>query len=100
LASLGRAALFVLALLATFFLRFYETEPPQTTPVPDAIFYNGHIVTMNAASPAGQAIAISNGKFIAVGSSRAIEGMAGPNTRRLHLQGRTVLPGLADGPFS
>jgi predicted amidohydrolase YtcJ len=92
-----KVALLGLGLLAVLFLRSYGATQAATPP--EAIFYNGHIITMNAASPAAQAIAISDGKFVAVGNTNVIDRMAGPNTRRVDLRGRTVVPGLSDGHF-
>jgi predicted amidohydrolase YtcJ len=71
----------------------------QRPPAADAIFYNGHFITMDTSAPAAQAVAIAGGKFIEVGTNEAVQRMTGPNTRRVDLQGRTVVPGLADGHF-
>src|SRR5438309_543814 len=66
---------------------------------PDAIFTNGHFITMNSAAPAAQAIAVAGGKIVAVGSNAVIQRLAGSATRRIDLKGRTVVPGLADDHF-
>lgn len=66
-------------------------EPPQL------IFYNGKIVTVDAAFSIAQAVAIRGERFIAVGSDRAVLASAGPGTRVIDLHGRTVIPGLMDG---
>ena len=99
MAAMRKAVFVVLGSLVTLFLALYALGRPQAPPQPDAIFYDGHFVTMNAVAPTAQALAVSNGKFVAVGSSNAIERMAGPNTRRVNLHGRTVAPGLADDHF-
>ena len=99
MAPMRKVVFFALASLITCFLGLYAVGRPQAALQPDAIFYNGHIVTMNAVAPTAQALAVSNGRFVAVGSSNAIERMAGPNTRRVDLHGRTVVPGLADDHF-
>lgn len=62
----------------------------------DTIFYNGDITTLDKSKPVAQAVAIADGKFAAVGSNSEILAMAGENTRRIDLQGRSVLPGLFD----
>lgn len=62
----------------------------------DTIFYNGDITTLDKSKPVAQAVAIADGKFAAVGSNSEILAMAGDNTRRIDLQGRSVLPGLFD----
>lgn len=62
----------------------------------DLIIHNANIVTMDALTPRAQAIAVSNGRIVAVGTDDRILTMAGATTRRLDLAGRTVLPGLQD----
>src|SRR5262245_27222765 len=68
----------------------------QTPAAPDTILVNGHVITADAAFSIAEAIAIADGKFIAVGTNAAIRRTAGPNTRVIDLRGRTVIPGLAD----
>ncbi|MBM3794970.1 MAG: amidohydrolase [Acidobacteria bacterium] len=62
----------------------------------DAVLYNGKIVTVDAKFSITQAIAIRGDRIAATGTSRAMLALAGPNTRKIDLRGRTVLPGLAD----
>ena len=63
---------------------------------PDLILVNGTIITVDANDSITQAVAIRGDKIIAVGETTFIESLAGPNTRRIDLDGRTVLPGLLD----
>lgn len=63
---------------------------------PDRIFYNGDVITMDAANPAAQAVAIRGNTIVAVGSNAAIRKLAGPQTVLTNLGGRTVVPGLID----
>lgn len=51
-----------------------------------------HTVTGRAA----RAIAVSGERVLAVGSEEDLAGLAGPRTRRVDLQGRTVVPGFVD----
>lgn len=62
----------------------------------DTILENGKIVTLWAAHPQVQAVAIRSGRFVAVGSNDEIARLAGPATKRIDLHGRTVVPGLID----
>jgi len=64
--------------------------------VADAILVNGKIVTADRQFSMAQAVAIRDGKFLAVGSNAQIEALSGPNTVRTDLGGHTVLPGLMD----
>ena len=63
----------------------------------DTILVNGHVITVDVRFSIAEAIAISDGKFTAVGSSASIRRHAGPATRVIDLHGETVIPGLADG---
>lgn len=63
---------------------------------PDTIYYNGHIVTMWAAQPQAQAVAIRGNRFLLIGSDAEVRKLAGPATKLVDLHGRTVLPGLND----
>jgi predicted amidohydrolase YtcJ len=62
----------------------------------DTILVNGKIVTVDAQSSIREALAIRDGKIAALGSSADMRKLAGPQTRVVDLQGRTVIPGLID----
>ena len=62
----------------------------------DTILLNGKIVTLDAAAPAAEALAVRDGKIMAVGKSDDIRKLAGTGTRTIDLGGRTVIPGLID----
>ncbi len=67
----------------------------QSAPA-DLILSNAKIYTVDAAFSLAQAVAVRDGRFIAVGSTAQVGKLAGPRTRVLDLGGRTVIPGLAD----
>jgi len=61
------------------------------------ILHNGKIVTVDRRFTIGQAVAIRDGKIVAVGTDRAVGAAErGPKTEVIDLQGKTVLPGLVD----
>ena len=62
----------------------------------DSILINGKILTVDAKDSVAQAIAIANGKIIAVGTTPDIQRRAGPATRVIDLHGLTATPGLID----
>ena len=62
----------------------------------DTVLLNGKIVTLDAAAPRAEALAVRDGKIVAVGSSADIRAFAGAGTRTVDLEGRTVVPGLID----
>src|SRR5260370_25186960 len=61
---------------------------------PDLILHNGHMVTMNAADPVAEAVAISRGRLFAVGKNADVMNLAAPGVRKLDLGGNTALPGF------
>jgi hypothetical protein len=63
---------------------------------PDAIYQNGKIITVDSGSRIAEAFAVRDGRFMAVGRNDDIGAMAGPETRRIDLRGRAVIPGLMD----
>ena len=63
---------------------------------PDTILTNGKIVTVDERFSIAGAVAVTGSRISAVGSTRDIEALAGPRTRRIDLGGRTVVPGLID----
>ena len=60
----------------------------------DTILINGKIVRYDTA-PA-EALAVRDGRIAAIGGSADIRALAGPATRTIDLDGRTVIPGLID----
>jgi predicted amidohydrolase YtcJ len=60
----------------------------------DLILTGGNIVTLAAGDSIAQAVAIRQGRIVAVGSDREVQERAGPATTRIDLGGKTVLPGL------
>ena len=65
----------------------------------ELVLLNGKIVTADSGFSIQQAVAIRDGKFLAVGGNDAIRRLAGPGTKTVDLNGRTVLPGLIDSHF-
>jgi predicted amidohydrolase YtcJ len=63
---------------------------------PEFILHNANIWTVDAKQPRAQAVAISGGRLIAVGSDREILAFAAGGSRKVDLGGRTVLPGFID----
>ncbi len=62
----------------------------------DFIVTNANIYTVNENFDMAQSIAISNGKFIAVGSSKEVKNQFKSKTI-INLEGKTIIPGLIDG---
>jgi len=62
----------------------------------DAIYHGGSILTINDAQPSAEAVAIKDGRIIAVGSKDEILKTKGDGTRLIDLNGKTMLPGFVD----
>ena len=60
------------------------------------IYKNGTVLTMDAGNLVAEAVAVQDGKILAVGSSREIERMTGPDTTVIDLAGKTMIPGIYD----
>ncbi|MEN2398038.1 amidohydrolase [Pseudomonas halotolerans] len=62
----------------------------------DLILYNGRLHTVDREKPHATAVAIKDGKFIAVGSDVEVMAVRAEATQVIDLQKRTVIPGLND----
>lgn len=69
---------------------------PARAQQPDTILVNGKVVTVDSAFSIQEALAVREGRIIAVGRSADIRKLAGQGTRTIDLRGRTVIPGLID----
>ena len=75
-------------------LRFAYAAPNQ---IADTIFYGGPILTVNEKNAEVQALAIQNGKIVAVGGKDAVvKNWQGANTKIIDLQGQTLMPGFVE----
>jgi predicted amidohydrolase YtcJ len=83
-------------LLAAMTLGCRGSQPAQLTSYPDLILANGRILTVDQNFSITEALAIRDGRILATGSNDDIESLAGPNTQRRDLGGRTVIPGIID----
>jgi len=63
----------------------------------DTIFYGGPIVTVNAKNEEVQALAVQNGKIVAVGTKDAVtKEWQADNTKVFDLKGQTLMPGFVE----
>jgi predicted amidohydrolase YtcJ len=71
---------------------------PAPAAVADAIYAGGDIVTVNDAQPTAEAVAVKDGKILAVGARADVEkAHKGATTKSVDLAGRTLVPGFVDG---
>ena len=62
----------------------------------DVLIVNAKITTLDRANPEAEAVAIRDGKFLAVGSETAARSAAAPDATIIDARGRRVIPGLID----
>lgn len=62
----------------------------------DTIYRNGNIITMSVANDIAHAVAVKDGKVIAVGGNSAVHALSGKNTEFVNLHGKTMIPGFVD----
>jgi predicted amidohydrolase YtcJ len=62
----------------------------------DLVFQNGAVYTVDATRRWAHAVAIRDGRIIAVGTDAEIEDLVGSRTERVDLRGRMLLPGFQD----
>jgi hypothetical protein len=63
---------------------------------PELILFNANIVTIDERHPRAEAVAIADGRFLAVGSNDKIRALAAGSTKKIDLGGKTVVPGFID----
>ncbi|GAA6151951.1 amidohydrolase [Pseudoteredinibacter isoporae] len=62
----------------------------------DLIIENARIVTMNAEQPSAKALAIKDGRILALGDTKTMAPFLGAGTERVDAKGAMLMPGLND----
>ncbi len=83
----------ILALIFSFALSCQSNSKKEKA---DLVILDGAVWTVNPDIPWAEALAVKNGKILAVGASKKIKKMAGDKTRVIDLKGDFVLPGFID----
>ena len=68
----------------------------QAAETADIIYSGGPILTMDDANPRAEAVAIKDGRILAVGTAGDVMALKGAGTTMVDLGGRTLLPGFID----
>jgi predicted amidohydrolase YtcJ len=68
----------------------------RAAPPPQLILFHGRVLTVDAHDSVAEALAVRDGKIVAIGTDQEILLLAGAATRRIDLRGRTATPGLID----
>jgi predicted amidohydrolase YtcJ len=77
------------------FLAFLLATPALAQPA-DLVLRGGKVITVDQAWHVAQAVAVRNGRFVAIGDDATVARYIGPNTQVIELAGKTVVPGLID----
>jgi predicted amidohydrolase YtcJ len=65
-------------------------------PMAEVVYRNGTIYTLDPMSTIISAVAVTGGKFLAVGGDADVKPFIGPQTQVIDLGGKPVIPGLND----
>lgn len=76
--------------------RCAAAQAPAPAGQAEAIYAGGPILTMNDAMPSAEAMAVRDGRILAIGTRAQIEATRGAGTRMIDLGGRALLPGFVD----
>jgi predicted amidohydrolase YtcJ len=68
----------------------------QSKQIAETVLLHAKIYTVNPKQPWAEALAIRDGKIIAVGTDKEVQGYVGSSTTTLDARGHLVLPGFAD----
>src|SRR6056297_1661512 len=79
------------------------TQPEETggeeasTATAEIIYYGGDVITMDADDTIGAALAVADGRILAVGAEESVFAYRTDSTEMVDLQGGTLAPGFIDG---
>lgn len=62
----------------------------------DLVIMNGKIITVDKHFSIKQAVAVKDGRIVAVGKDKEVKGFVGKGTKVLDIQGKLILPGIND----
>ncbi|WP_317929458.1 amidohydrolase [Halioxenophilus sp. WMMB6] len=68
----------------------------NAAPTADKIYYGNHIVTMDAAQPTAEAVAIEDNTIIYVGSREGAKDLLSETTETVELGDKALIPGMID----
>jgi hypothetical protein len=91
---MGRVKYFVSSLRVSALL--LASALAWSQPAADLALINGKVWTVNVNPRQAEAVACWQGRIVAVGSTQEIERWIGPQTRKIDLRGKLVLPGFND----
>lgn len=81
----------------TLLITFYGLSLASLAQTADTIYRGGPIVTVNDAAPTAEALAVKDGKILAVGKEDDVMKTKSDSTKLVDLGGKTLAPGFVDG---
>jgi predicted amidohydrolase YtcJ len=91
-----RLHLHLLAVAAALAACMTLAAPAWARQTAETIWSGGPILTMNDKAMRAEAVAVANGRILAVGRRSEVMKLKGPDTQLVDLKGRTLLPGFVD----
>ena len=91
--KLMRLTTIVFNLIATTIFATAATAQPPA----DSIYHGGNIITVDDKNPKAEALAVKDGKIIAVTTKADVLKLKGDSTKMIDLDGKTLVPGFLDG---
>jgi len=85
----------IFPIVSMFIISILGFKEPTVTA--DKIFINGTIITVDSVNSIVQAVAIKDGKILAVGTEAEIKKYQVATTKVVDLKGKTLVPGFIDG---
>ena len=70
--------------------------PPELLAYPNLVVVNGKVLTVDQQFTIAEAVAIRDGKVLAVGTNDQIRRLVGPSTRVVDAGGKSIVPGFID----
>src|SRR5437867_11094710 len=84
-------------MIAAFALAALLAAPAAVADKPaDLVLTGGVVITLDPAHPRASAVAVRDGRIVAVGDEAQVKRLIAPTTKRIDLAGRAVVPGLTD----
>ncbi|WP_423748306.1 amidohydrolase [Bacillus cereus] len=87
---------FVMLVIIGLQVGFSPNSEEEKKEIADTIFINGKVYTVEKQQPWAEAVAISNGKIIYVGTNACVQAYKGNKTKVIDLKGKMMLPGFVD----
>ena len=85
-----------LGLLSLGMMSLVGCRSETSVPPAETILTNGHIFTSNPAAPWTEAVAVREGKILALGANTDVAKYQSTGTRVIDLHGRMAMPGIID----